>query len=533
MPKTVVTRLKPFLQPFEKKLAMMELQSLTGRVPHAVGAADGLFEVHTSDPLLLKNRLAFWETVSASEELFTEQTLKEATVNLVRNGIPVHDLKRLLPFQKNVPIPNRRCLRYASHGIHEYRGKFFPQLVISLLNHAGIKRGDLIGDPMCGSGTTLVETSLAGFQSEGIDMNPLSAFMTATKCSILASKPDEIESEYLSIRETLLNAPTRKKEKVLPYFSSLPARDQEYLSEWLSQDVLCDLDVIAVNIDQVEQSNIRSLFRICLSNIIRRVSWQKNDDLRVRREINTDAEIDPIKEFLEEAGRSVRLVLAFLRQSPRIALGKWKVENGDARDISTIWKGHRGGMSAVITSPPYATALPYLDTDRLSLIYLKLLPRSSHRETDTRMIGNREISTFARKSLLAAYENNRKLLPLEVCQLIDCIDSLNKDTDAGFRRQNLPALLSKYFLDMRSVLCGVQASLKRNGKAYFVVGNNHTIAGGERVDISTIDFLRAIGESIGLHCDSILPMEVLVSRDIFRHNAIDTEGIIFFSNKSR
>ena len=34
---------------------------------------------------------------------------------------------------------------------------------------------------------------------------------------------------------------------------------------------------------------------LSLSNVIRSVSWQKNDDLRVRKELRLDVEIDPIR----------------------------------------------------------------------------------------------------------------------------------------------------------------------------------------------------------------------------------------------
>ena len=49
---------------------------------------------------------------------------------------------------------------YASHSLFPYRGKFHPQLIKGLLNIIGIKKGDLILDPMCGSGTTNIETAM-------------------------------------------------------------------------------------------------------------------------------------------------------------------------------------------------------------------------------------------------------------------------------------------------------------------------------------------------------------------------------------
>lgn len=40
---------------------------------------------------------------------------------------------------------------YATHGLFPYRGKFHPQLIKGLINILGIKKGEFILDPMCGS----------------------------------------------------------------------------------------------------------------------------------------------------------------------------------------------------------------------------------------------------------------------------------------------------------------------------------------------------------------------------------------------
>ncbi|HXL02914.1 MAG TPA: hypothetical protein PK016_07365, partial [Candidatus Atribacteria bacterium] len=46
---------------------------------------------------------------------------------------------------------------YATHGLFPYRGKFHPQLIKGILNMLKIQPGDIILDPMCGSGTLNVE----------------------------------------------------------------------------------------------------------------------------------------------------------------------------------------------------------------------------------------------------------------------------------------------------------------------------------------------------------------------------------------
>ena len=70
---------------------------------------------------------------------------------------------------------------------------------------------------------------------------------------------------------------------------------------------------------------------------------------------------------------------------------------------------NKGKIDAIINVPPYATALPYLDTDRLSLCYLGLLSRPEHRQRDQDMIGNREISEGQRQRTGSLSEQEEKL----------------------------------------------------------------------------------------------------------------------------
>jgi site-specific DNA-methyltransferase (cytosine-N4-specific) len=271
---------------------------------------------------------------------------------------------------------------------------------------------------------------------------------------------------------------------------------------------------------------------LSLSNILRCVSWQKEDDLRIRKEVKSPDEIDPVKEFLEEAGRSVRFLLAFLRQERPTGLGQFDIREGDSRKLADEWRGCKRKADVIVTSPPYATALPYLDTDRLSLCFLGLLPRAKHRERDQAMIGNREITGGMRRDYWGLFKSTGNGLPRSVKNLISEVQSLNQPADVGFRRRNLPSLLYKYFEDMRRVFVGMREILRPQGSAFVVVGNNHTLAGGKRVDITTVGLLADVAESVGFEVVEEIPMEMLVSREIFKKNAIESESILHLRNRA-
>jgi site-specific DNA-methyltransferase (cytosine-N4-specific) len=242
--------------------------------------------------------------------------------------------------------------------------------------------------------------------------------------------------------------------------------------------------------------------------------------------MKVDTDLDAIREFLEALGKSVRTVLAFLYQNQKNKLGNYRIFEGSALDIPTHWKRYIGKIDVIITSPPYATALPYLDTDRLSLGYLGLLTRSKQANQNLEMIGNREITDSIRKRLWNSYDESKKSLPSSIVKIVDLIEKLNKNSDVGFRRKNLSALLGKYFLDMEKVFEGMHIALKPGSHAYVVIGNNHTIAGNKRVEIDTTTLLSDLAKSVGFTPLESLPMEMLVSRDIFKKNAVSSEFIL-------
>lgn len=526
-------RIKPYIQPFERELAIRELTVMAQAqpVPHLEDASFEplIYEVVTQvNPEQLLNSLAYWESVTNGHVDFTAQVLREATVNVVRNGIATTNLVEQLLFTEEVPLPKRRSLRYGPHGIHEYRGKFFPQLVKSLSNIAGLSQGNLLLDPMCGSGTTAVEGILQKCEVQGLDMNPLSVLMSRTKCGVLSVNPADLAETYEALREAIIQLSHQRSKQTLRWFTKLSHEDQAYLRLWFAPEVLVSLDAIMQQIQQVSTGVIRDFFTLVLSNILRNVSWQKVDDLRVRKEVRPVNDCDPFNDFLAELDRSTKVVLAFLYNEGSLAPTQWHIQEGDARQASHYLKPMVGRVDAIITSPPYAMALPYLDTDRLSLSYLGLLPRPKHRKRDLEMIGNREVTESQRRTYWEMYEHNKANLPLAVQNLVERVHALNQTTQVGFRRRNVPALLAKYFVDMQAVLQEMSVLLRKGASAFVVVGNNHTIAGGQRVDIDTAYLLGELGEKVGLRLEESFPMDMLVSRDIHRKNTVASESILFF-----
>ncbi len=95
------------------------------------------------------------------------------------------------------------------HRLHPYKGKFIPQLVEYFLDEhiddfkkeVYFKKGDIVLDPFCGSGTTLVQANELGIHSIGIDVSPFNAFIANTKLSKVDIK--ELENQLKEINNKL------------------------------------------------------------------------------------------------------------------------------------------------------------------------------------------------------------------------------------------------------------------------------------------------------------------------------------------
>ena len=175
----------------------------------------------------------------------------------------VNQEKSIVVRPKKINLPQQRRLRYGPHDIHEYRGKFFPQLVKSLINTANIPESGIVIDPMCGSGTTNCESRAMGMITIGLDLNPLSVKIAKAKTSLLEVEIQELTDKSKKLIEDI------KKFSDTNYETYWKGKDFQYLKRWFDESALLEIYQILNTIRNCENPILKDLFEINLSNILR------------------------------------------------------------------------------------------------------------------------------------------------------------------------------------------------------------------------------------------------------------------------
>ena len=211
---------------------------------------------------------------------------------------------------------------YATHGLFPYRGKFHPQLIKGLLNILSIRPGEIVLDPMCGSGTLNVEASIIGIDSIGIEKSPFCVLMSRVKHEAL-----KVDSSQLS---AIFNDMSQNY-KTLISSKGLPA-DFSHHDGFAADKAITLLAFLdAMGYARRCSKSIDILF----PSVVKRYIGQIDSFIQAREKLN-------------------------------LKLGKATFELGDARNLPL----EDNSIDAIITSPPYSFAIDYIENDRPQLEYL-------------------------------------------------------------------------------------------------------------------------------------------------------------------
>jgi site-specific DNA-methyltransferase (cytosine-N4-specific) len=442
------------------------------------------------------------------------QAIRLAYFALARHeGVAVETLQARLE-RAGTSARNRQATRYSVHGLHEYKGKFNPQIVKAILNIFDIGKGARVLDPFCGSGTTLVECSHIGANSIGFDLNPFAVFVANAKLQALGTPATELSK----IASRLKNSLSRKNPRANKR-TELDSR-LEYLGNWFEPDNLAVIELVRSRIEEFAGA-LAPIFLTTASNLLRDYSLQDPNDLRIRRRKTPtpttpfiEAFLHGVTTFIEKLG-DTQLILGVQRTTAKAVLN-------DTTAANTLKKGL---FDAAVTSPPYAMALPYIDTQRLSLVWLGLSLPSDIQKLEANLVGSRETRGTSRRELDMLLSANDSDLPAQEYRLCRQLASSLCPTD-GFRRRAVPGLLYRYFKAMLASFQTVRERVKPGAPYALVVGHNHTILGGKRFDIDTPMHLASLAQSTGWLVDEMIPLQTYQRYGYHMDNAVASETLL-------
>ncbi len=229
------------------------------------------------------------------------------------------------------------------HRLHPYKGKFIPQLVEYFLDsHTDnfkqdlyFKKGDIVLDPFCGSGTTLVQANELGIHSIGIDISAFNAFIANTKLSKVDTKLLQLELENINgklekfienrnyiafeieLIEKLNNFNTKyfpapefrkrvrnkeiddkiygkeKTKEFLPIYKSLldkykidisGAHGNTFLDKWYIKPIKDEMFFVFEEIKKIKDQDIKNVIALILSRTIRSCRATTHSDLATLKE---------------------------------------------------------------------------------------------------------------------------------------------------------------------------------------------------------------------------------------------------------
>ncbi|QNB05771.1 restriction endonuclease [Herbaspirillum frisingense] len=419
----------------------------------------------------------------------------------------------------------RKDPKYVTHGLHIYKGKFYPQLAKGLINQLALEPGAKILDPFCGSGTTLLEGHLNGYATYGCDLNPLASLIARAKTQIIEVDPDLVTEVVSAVLDTIENPPADFPVNL----EQFPEECLEEIARWFATPIAQKLNWLLAVIRSGSDGTVREFLEVIFSSIVRDVSQQEPTDLRIRyrKELLEDADVlglfkaqlslqfERIEKFWKIRGYAPHQFL-----STHATYGDNRLtETYDALGLSD------DSVDLVLTSPPYAMALPYIDTDRLSLLTLFGMSGTERRPLEHSLTGSREINTKTRRTLEEDFLHSEELPP-ECRNFVRGLhEAIIASPESGFRKINMPALVHRFLKDMDAVLRQIYRLCKSGAEAMIVIGDSKMTVDGTDIRIPTTDLIEIIAISHGFNALDRIDISVTTENYLHIKNAI-TENVV-------
>ncbi len=253
--------------------------------------------------------------------------------------------------------------QHGVHALHWYPSSFIPQVASNLIELVS-EPGDLVLDPFCGCGTTLVEAVRLGRSAIGVDSNSL---------GVLVSQVKSTEVDTLALSKELQRILTECSDDLFALPASQSPTAQE-LSGWFGPrtlSVLCRLrEVIG---SMAMKAGHRRFFQACLSHILRTTSsqdkhWGWIADRVVPKRLRDHDAVGRFARHAQNMVQAFEQMYCDIKDSTLTSidiLRRTYAQQSDCRypitGVPTV--------DAVVTSPPYPCVTDYSRAQRLSFLF--------------------------------------------------------------------------------------------------------------------------------------------------------------------
>jgi hypothetical protein len=245
-----------------------------------------------------------------------------------------------------------RQLSYATHGVFRFFGKFPPPVAGHLIS-THTAPGELVIDPMCGSGTTGVECILADRRSVLGDVNPLALLLARVK-----TRP--IDLRLLDAAVTRITTHYKPLSRDQSDFSPPGLRNADH---WFLPETADSLRGLRQLVEAEPDENVREVLQVAFASAVRRVSRATTQQGRLFLDVGT-ALPDALETFVDRVKR-LRAALATLPPA------SFEVEVSFI-DMRRPACSKRAPL--VILHPPYFNSYRYSSVNSLELAWLGVSP---------------------------------------------------------------------------------------------------------------------------------------------------------------
>ncbi|MHA2139919.1 MAG: DNA methyltransferase [Candidatus Thorarchaeota archaeon] len=342
---------------------------------------------------------------------------------------------------------------FLTHGIHKFPAKFFPELPRYLIKRYS-EPSQIVLDPMCGSGTVILEAMLSNRTGVGVDIDPIARLITKAKTTPL--NHDSLDSAARDLSKLI-----QERNMSGEFTPSIP--EFNYRDAWFKDFVLRELaivrdsicDVMISESDYDSSQGIRDFMRVVFSSIIRDVS---NADPHCTRTVirkNLEKKISPgevLDRFSNVLSKQVRAMRDLSDVYLSMSIGDVQIPEGTATQTGL----EDESVDLAVTSPPYINAVDYPRTHQLEMYWLGLVEDGPLSNMKRKYIGTETV-----------YKDEYSQLRESGFESLDPLlrRIFTKDPRRSF-------IVFKFFEDMKEQLKEIYRVLHPGGHYCLAIGNN-------------------------------------------------------------